>query len=364
MQRLSVSYYAGIVIDNLIIPYVVLEGVLFMATIRDVARMAGVSIGTVSNILNDNAIVSEDKRKRVMDAIVKLEYRRNQAASQLRSNRSNSIGLIIPDITNPFYPEVARGVDDAARDLGWNMFLCNKDRSQKKEESAIEALLEKNVDGMLLMKPKVSAESIATIQKQCPLVLMDTDTDCFDCNIVNVDDYNGVRSAVIAAHSLGHRRIAFISGLQDSYSSGRRLNAFKDTVSELGCALNPEFIQQGDFTSESGRRLARKLLSLTERPTVIITANDMMAIGVISGAGEAGLQIPRDLSVIGYDDVQYAQCSYPQLTTVWYPKYEMGEEAVNMLVEAIHYYRESGQTTKRLLTLNTELKIRGTLAKA
>lgn len=334
-----------------------------MTTIRDVARLAGVSLGTVSNVLNELPTVSEENRERVERAIAQLGYRRNQAASQLRSNRSNAIGLVIPDITNPFYPEVARGVDDAAQKAQYNVFLCNKDRSIQKEEDAIEALLSKNVDGILLFKPRISVEKMKAISEQCALVLLDTEPSCVICDTVNVEDYQGMENAVREVSQQGHRRIAFVAGLQDSYSSSRRLDAYLDTLRRLKLPVIPEYIFQGDYTAKSGREALKRLMTLEQPPTAVMTANDMMALGAIVGAYDMRIRVPVDLSIVGYDDIQNAQWTYPRLTTVWYPKYEMGETAVRLLIERIEAKRKRRCLEQRNLVLDTRVMLRDTLTK-
>lgn len=332
-----------------------------MPTIRDVAKLTGLSLGTVSNVINGVPSVSEENRKRVNEAIAVLGYRRNQAASQLRSNKSNSIGLVIPNITNPFYPEIARGVDDTARKAGFDVFLCNKDRSAEKEEAAIEALLGKNVDGILLFKPRISDEYIAKISSQCALVLMDVDPDMVTCDTVNVDDEEGMRCAVTEVIRMGHKRIAFISGLPDSISSARRLHTYQSIMKNNQLPQPEEYVQYGDFTFEYGVSCVRRLMALPQPPTAIMTANDMMALGVISGALDMGLSVPEDLSVVGYDDVQNVQWSRPCLTTTWHPKYEMGEAAANLLIEQIRARRESVPYIRRNLLMMTRFRMRDTL---
>lgn len=332
-----------------------------MPTIRDVAKLTGLSLGTVSNVINGVPSVSEENRKRVNDAIAALGYRRNQAASQLRSNKSNSIGLVIPDITNPFYPEIARGVEDTARKAGYNVFLCNKDRSAVKEGEAIEALLGKNVDGILLFKPRISDAYIDKIRQQCALVLMDADQNAVKCDTVNVDDEAGMHNALLHVLEMGHRRIAFLSGLADSFSSERRLHAFESMLKEHEIDLPEMFIQHGDFTFESGVACVHKLMALPHPPTAIMTANDLMALGIVFGALEMGLRVPEDLSVVGYDDIQHVMRNRPRLTTTWHPKYEMGEAAVKLLVEQIMNRREGRKVLRRNLLLSTEFKMRDTL---
>ena len=173
-----------------------------MATIRDVAKEAGVSVGTVSNVLNDIPCVSEKKIKQVKDAIEKLGYRRNSVASQLRSNVSNTIGLIVPDITNPFYSEIARGVDDEARRQDYNVFLCNKDRSEKRERDLVSSLSAKGVDGIIILKPRISEALVRKIREERCLLLFDTADGSSKDGVLNVDDVSGVRLAAQKKRSI------------------------------------------------------------------------------------------------------------------------------------------------------------------
>lgn len=332
-----------------------------MPTIRDVAKYAGVSFGTVSNVLNGVSTVTEENRIKVENAIAQLGYRRNQAAFQLRSNRSNSIGLVIPDITNPFYPEVARGVDDMARSSRFNMFLCNKDRSDQKENDAVEALLEKNVDGIVLVKPRMTPERINDINILCPLVLVDADPANVTCDVVNVDDYSGMATAVEKCVALGHVKIAFISGLKDSYSSQRRLNAFRETMQKYGLPIPDGYIGEGDFTADSGKRIFRQFMNLQAPPTVVMAANDMMALGCISAAHEMGVNVPEDVSIVGYDDIQSAQLSTPRLTTILHPKYELGQTAMKVLRQRIEARRNDIALDQTILNLSTSMTVRETL---
>lgn len=332
-------------------------------TIRDVAKLAGVSVGTVSNVLNGVATVSPKNQERVAWAIASLGYRRNQMASQLRSNISRSIGLVIPDITNPFYPEVARGVEDYASGQGFNVFLCNKDRNAQKEQAAVDALLSKNVDGILLYKSRLLTPQIEEIRSHCALVMIDADQKDFDCDIINVEDYDGMVGAVRTAIELGHRRIAFIAGLSDSFSSMRRLHAYRDSLSLAGLHCPSQYVYPGDFTLTSGIRAAQQFMSLSEPPTAVLAANDMMAIGAMRWALENGVAVPQQLSVVGYDDVMNAQLVLPALTTVSQPKYELGLESARMLFRRIEATRAGRILDRQTLAIPTQLRMRESLAK-
>jgi len=322
-------------------------------TIRDVARLAGVSVGTVSNVLNQVPSVSTRRVERVMSAIAALGYHRNQTASQLRSNISRSIGLVIPDITNPFYPAVARGVEDCASREGYNVFLCNKDRTVEKELAAVDALLSKNVAGILLYKPRLTPAKISEVSRRCELVLIDSDTDDVECDVINVDDYAGMVTLVRRVAVLGHRRIAFITGLPDSFSSMRRFGAFNDVMLELDIRYPPEYVRRGDYSVTSGMKQVEALMRLPEKPTVVLAANDMMAIGALLWSLENGIRVPRDLSIVGYDDTQNASLVRPRLTTVSQPKYELGVESARLLFKRIKARRDGQELDPQRIVMPT-----------
>ena len=329
-----------------------------MPTIQDVAKKAGVSVGTVSNVLNELQSVSEINKKNVNRAILELGYRRNDAASQLRSNISNTIGFIIPDITNPFYPEIMRGVDDTARKEGYNVFLCNKDRSISAEDNAIEAMLRKNVDGIIIMKPRVSQEKVEEIKSNCAVVLIDTDPNLVSCDVVNVSDYEGMTHNVQTAINGGHHRIAFISGLDGTLSSQSRLNAFNDTMAQFNIPERKEYFFNGDFSVECGMEAFKAFMALPEPPTVILTSNDQMAKGAIIMANTMGVKIPDYVSIIGYDDIYDAKWTQPALTTNWHPKYDLGVSAAQLLFKRIAQGHKNEHSGREVIMMSTVFKTR------
>ena len=194
-----------------------------MITIKEVANEAGVSVGTVSNVINNIPSVNYDYRQKVLDAIKKLNYIPNVAARTLKTSISKSIGLMIPDITNPYYPEIARGAEDSAKKYGYTVFLCNNDRSAFKEKDYIKALIEKNIDGIILVKPNISVAEIEELKSRCNLVIVDMGDDSIpDCDVINLDDYGGTMQAMQLLYENGHTRIAFISGLLECKGGQRR----------------------------------------------------------------------------------------------------------------------------------------------
>ena len=306
-----------------------------MTTIRDVAREAGVSVGTVSNVLNNMPSVSEKKQRQVKAAIEKLGYRRNILASQLRSNVSRTIGLIVPDITNPFYSEIARGVDDEARKRNYTVFLCNKDRSEKVERELINTLSAKCVDGIILLKPHIDGDLIRQIREERSLLLFDGYDGEEQGEMITVDDARGVQDVASRLVSLGHRQIGLIYAYDGSLSSLIRRRAFLEETKRLGVSIPDTYCLEGHFTVEGGMEAFRLLMEETKRPTAVFCTNDRMAIGALHQAREMSLDVPGDVSIIGYDDIPEARWTTPPLTTVSHPKYELGTICARQLFARI-----------------------------
>lgn len=328
-----------------------------MATMKDVARRAGVSVGTVSNVLNNSATVQAENREKVMKAVAELGFRSNMVARTLKTKVSRDIGLIIPSISNPFYPEVARGVEDAANKAGLTVFLCNDDRNIEKERHYIESLLLKNVGGLILVKPQISLEEIDAVGQQIPVVLVDTGTNVSpNHSIVSVDDKSGISEGLKHLYKNGHRKIAFVRGLNDSLSSQNRVDAYVNFMESMGLPVRKEYIYRGNYDWNSGYSAARYLLDLDDPPTAIFTANDLMAIGCIRAAQMSGLTVPDDLSVIGFDNLDITDYCYPRLTTIDQPKYDMGVASVELLLRRMNH-QNSGDAADKL-TLPTTLIVR------
>lgn len=332
-----------------------------MATMKDVAREAGVSLGTVSNVLNKVPTVSEENRQKVMDAIRTLKFRPNTAARTLKTKTSKSIGLVIPDITNPFYPELARGVEDAARKAGFSVFLCNNDRDIQKEREYINVLIEKNVDGLILVKPQISQEEMEEIHGKCNVILVDIN-DAYkpQYDVVTVDDYEGALKAMGLLFEYGHTRIAFIGGLIDSQSSKYRQEAYVQFLKDKGIPMDESLVKKGTYDWYSGYTAGVELLKHLNPPTAIFAANDLMAIGVMKAIGERRLRVPFDISVIGFDDIDMASLCTPQLTTVRQPKYAIGTASVEMLVNKLNLNKQGKgkQEQGHQITLETEVIVR------
>ena len=331
-----------------------------MVSMKDVAQEAGVSIGTVSGVLNGKKTIKPQNYQRVMDAVKKLDYRPNMLARSLRTNITGSIGLIIPDITNPYYPELARGVEDVARKAGVTLFLCNSDRDVEKELGYAQALVQKQVDGIIIAKPHISLEQLQALGRTCKIVLVDgTEEQLREFDLVNVDNKTGAASAIDLLLSYGHRNIAFIGGVIESQSMQYRLDAYRAALAEQGIPYRPEWVRECDYSWSSGREAAIEILSASgSRPTAFFVGNDIMALGVIRGIHDCGLRVPEDISVCGFDDIAMAELAVPALTTVRQPKYEIGRQSARLLLQKIH--GEDGGITHKIL--DTEIVFRGSVA--
>ena len=303
---------------------------------KDVAREAGVSLGTVSNVLNNKSTVLEENRLKVMNAVKRLDFRSNLVARTLKTKSSSDIGLIIPNINNPFYPELARGVEDAANATGFTVLLCNDDRDANKERNYINSLITKNVRGIILIKPQISLKEIDKVKRHMAVVLVDCDTPARSAyNVVNVDDREGVAKALAYLYAKGHRKIAFVKGLDDSLSSHDRVSAYMDFLRSKKLHFNRQFICEGAYSWNGGYNVAERLLALSDPPTAIMAANDLMAIGCMKAAQNMGFNVPGDVSVVGFDNLDITNLCSPRLTTINQPKYEMGRKSVELLLRSL-----------------------------
>jgi len=303
---------------------------------RDVAERAGVSVTTVSHVINETRPVSDELRQRVLSAIEELGYQPNVLARSLRRGKTHTIGVIVPDSVNPFFAEVARGIEDASFEHGYNVILCNSDGDLDKELLYTNVLAEKQVDGILFVAAGVSTENIRALQaRRMPLVVVDRKIPGVSVDEVLTDNARGGYLAARHLLDLGHRRIGCITGPSDVTPSAERVTGYRRALEEAGIPVDKTLIVKGDFQYESGHQATCQLLSTDDPPTAVFACNDLMAIGTISAAVELGRKVPVDLSVVGFDDVRLASFTNPSLTTVVQPKYEMGVLAATMLLERI-----------------------------
>jgi LacI family transcriptional regulator len=315
-----------------------MERITVTVTIYDVAREAGVSMATVSRVVNNNPNVKPQTRKKVFEAIERLGYRPNAVARGLASKKTTTVGVVIPDISNAIFAEVARGIEDIATMYRYNIILCNADKKKDKEISVINTLLEKQVDGLLFMGGVVTQEHIEAFRtSSVPIVLCAT-TD--NNNTIPAVDINHEEAAFDAVRLLiehGHRNIGMISGtLQDPANGYARYQGYKKALEQANIPLREDYVRVGNYRYESGIEAMKYFLSLPERPTAIFSATDEMAIGAIHTIQDAGLNVPEDISVISVDNSRMASMVRPLLTTVAQPMYDIGAVSMRLLTKLMN----------------------------
>ncbi len=325
------------------------------ASIYDVAREARVSVFTVSAVVNHKSHVGKKLRDRVEAAIRKLNYRPNLLARGLAKQKTHTIGMIVPDIANPFFPMVVRGAEDAAQKRGYNLLLCNSDDSQAKEESALELLLSKRVDGILLTKAicDLSPPLRQLMQEmKVPIVLVMRTFPAISRDAVITDDYRGAYEAVCHLARAGRKQIGLIGGPRKVSNGKARWEGFRDALKANGLAYDPALVIEGDYRVESGYRAGNLLLS--HRPDGVYVANFLMTVGLLKAAEEMGLRCPEDFGLVSFDDYPWLSIFHPKLTTVELPKYQLGQEAADLLLDRIGGNNGPGVLKK----LQPELRVR------
>ncbi len=324
-------------------------------TIKDVANLAGVHPSTVSRVINNDSRISEKTKNKVLLIIKKLGYTPNAIARGLKTKRTNTLGMLIPDITNPFFAEIARGVEDAANKNNFNVILCNTDDKLKKERTYLEILRGKRVDGLILGTAHIRDKSILELEKKkFPYILVSRNIEGLDKNCVIVDDVAGGIIVTEYLIKLGHRRIAHITGPLKTRSALNRLKGYKLALKKYEIEYRDELAGQGDFRIKGGYQVMKRFLKLPEPPTAIFAANDLLALGAIQVILKKKYHIPEDFCIIGFDDIRLASFVYPPLTTIRQPMLEMGAIAVKMLLKII----EEGEFNQRKIVLKPKLIIR------
>jgi LacI family transcriptional regulator len=322
--------------------------------IKDVAKIAGVSISTVSLVLNNKLGVSEGTRIRVLAVMEKLNYVPNNIARSLVTKRTASIGLIVPDISDVFYAQLGRAVQDAVAKKGYSMILCNSENSPEKEATYLNFLKEKKVDG-IIMVPGGSINSTEIEQIDTPIVFVDRYTKGVDISYVGVDNEKGGYEATKHLIKLGHERVGCICGPNGASSSEERIAGYKKALAESGLRYDEVLLRGSNWTVGGGFYATKELLSLKASPTAIFTTSDICAIGVFDALGKEGLKVPEDIAVVGFDDIKFAPYMRVPLTTVRQPVKEMGEISAKLLLEELSSKKKS---SSRKVILNTKLIVR------
>lgn len=336
-----------------------------MATIKDVAKLAGVSITTVSHVINETRYVSDELKGKVFRAMKDLDYRPNTLARGLRSGKTKTIGLIIPDISNPYFAEFSRKIEDRGFEHGYNVILCNSDENPEKEILYIDVLFSKQVDGLIIFSTgNNSFSQLNLIEHDIPIVVTDREPRGFNSDVVLIDNFKGGYSATNYLISLGHRRIGCISGPSLIRPSAQRVEGYLKALEEVDIQIDENIIRLGDFRVEGGEKEMSFLMDVSDPPTAVFVCNDVMALGAMRAIQRKGKRVPEDVSIVGFDNIPVSRLVYPQLTTISQPIQEMAELAVELLIDKIKL-KENQKYEKVLnpqfnrIVLDTELVVRG-----
>ena len=325
----------------------------------DVARLAGVHPSTVSRALHRADLpLRSETRRRVLAAVERLEYRPSAIARGLRLQRTKTLGMLVPDITNPFFPPIIRGAEEAARERGYELVLCNTDASPERETAVLQLLRERQTDGLLIATSRMADATIASVRRErFPFVLVNRGSRVSADLSVEVDNERAAGAVVAHLVALGHRRIAHIAGLLSTTTGAERAAGYRDALRTNALPVDASLIAEATaYSEEAGRRAAQRLFAAS--PTAIFAANDLLALGALRAAREAGLRVPLDLSLVGINDIPFIGLMDPPLTTVRVPQRDMGALAARMLVAVL----ENEPVARRHVLLETTLVVRGSTA--
>lgn len=330
-----------------------------MATMKDIARLAGVSTSTVSHVINKSRFVSDEIAERVNNAAQQLNYAPSALARSLKMNRTKTIGMLVTTSTNPFFGEVVKGVERSCYHKGYNLILCNTEGDNQRMKASINTLLQKRVDGLLLMCSTLEGERLDVFDRypDIPVVVMDWGPILFASDKIQDNSLQGGYMAAKHLIECGHREIGCITGPLIRHQAQMRYEGYKRALAEAGLGIHPDWIIESDFECEGGYQAFEKLYERGKLPSALFVCNDMMAMGVIQAASQRGLRVPDDLSLIGYDDVHIAKFMTPALTTIHQPKYRLGKAAVDTLL----YRLENPDTTAQVVQLEPTLVVRSSV---
>ncbi|WP_067516733.1 LacI family DNA-binding transcriptional regulator [Endozoicomonas ascidiicola] len=335
-----------------------------MTTIKDVAKLAGVSISTVSHVLNSTRFVSEEVAMKVKRAIDELEYKPSALARSLKTSKTKTLGMLTSSNANPFFAEVIHGVEATCYELGYHLVLCNFGQDDqpdiKKQASYLTTLAEKRVDGLLIMSAHSSDQFFRTLEElTVPLVILDCHAPVKNADIIMDYPELGGYEATRYLIEQGHRKIGCISGPQTLSPSCDRLAGFHRALHEASIPANPHWTIEGSLTAKSGYQVIEQLIQQDSLPTALFAGNDLMAIGAISALQNKGLRVPEDISIVGYDNIELAAYTSPPLTTIDQPKWEMGALAAKTLIHRL----ENEKTISEIKTFKSTLVVRKSVKK-
>ncbi|WP_027965340.1 LacI family DNA-binding transcriptional regulator [Halalkalibacillus halophilus] len=302
-----------------------------MTTIRDVAKLASVSVATVSRVLNNSGYVNELTRERVNKVINELNYQPNSIARSLYKKETKTVGFIVPDISNPFFPALIRAAEDYLNEQGFTIILCNSDEDVEKEERYLSMMKQKYVDGVLIISDYLTAEQVK--EAPMPILALDRTVDD-DVPTVLVDNYQGGRTATKHLMEMGCERIAHIRGPEHIENANDRYDGYLNIVRDTDW-FDDSYVAQGGYQLNQAKEAATKLL--TENPSIdgIFASNDLMALGALKAAERLNFNVPHDVKIIGFDGIEWTKATTPELSTMSQPLYEIGKKAASLLVEII-----------------------------
>ncbi len=314
-------------------------------TIKDVAHEAGVSITTVSHVINETRSINPETKARVLDALDKLGYQPNIIARSLRSGKTKTIGLIVPDIANLFFAEIARRIEDYGYQYGYSVILGNSDNDPVKQSNYINTLITKQVDGVVFISAGGEIDDLRPFyENKIPVVVADRDVPLELADVVLLDNEKAGYEATRYLLDLGHECIACITGPNYVSPSMQRVEGYKRALMESGIPFRSDLIEGGDFQFKSGELAMHRLLAHPCKPTAVFALNDMMAIGALNAAHDAGLSVPADLSIVGFDNIELSTAVTPALTTVAQPIDEIAQNTINLLIKRM----QSSKTEKNV----------------
>ncbi len=318
-----------------------------MTTIRDVAKLADVSVATVSRVINDKGYVNKDTKNRVEAAIQALDYRPNDVARSLFKGKSKMIALFVPDIKNPFFPELARAVEDISNQHGYTFILCNTDNNNKKEITYLQALSQKSIDGIILVSSTMSSTQMKGIK--VPMIALDRKMES-DLISVTVNNREGARQAVQYLKQTGCQRIAHIAGPETVSSAIHRLGGYVDEVKN-DAWFTSHYIRAGDYSMDKAFEETKQLLEIEPDVDGIFVANDVMGVGVLKAIKALNKRVPKDISVISFDGIELGTITTPSLTTMAQPIYHIGKRAAEILIQKIEHPKTKVQSEEYEVTL-------------
>lgn len=299
---------------------------------RTVARRAGVSSATVSRVINGSPAVKKETADHVRKVIEEMKFIPNPSATTLKYNRSNTYGLIVPDLNNPFFPEFLLNLEEALVENDQEILVASTQSREAQLNRSVRRMLLRRVDGVVMMASELDTRSIESIlEHKIPIVTIDRRKADFGCGDVAIDFDSGMRAAVLHLKDLGHRRLGFIGGTDGLRTSQIRHRAFQRALQETGLPLNEQFVRAGNYRVDGGDAAMRSLLGRADRPTAVLTVNDLTAFGALRALHAFGLQVPTQMSVVGFDGIQLSDAVHPALTTVVVPLKEMARKCLDVL---------------------------------